>query len=117
ASGLGLALGYEPRSAVVMGLAIGSIGVCFAGVAALVAQIMPSPRGANGVAAAVVGAAYLVRGIGDALGTATDLTHVTPSWISMLSPIGWAQASAPFSAANPLPLLAVVGLGAVTAGA
>lgn len=117
ASGLGLALGYEPRSAVVMGLAIGSIGVCFAGVAALVAQIMPSPRGANGVAAAVVGAAYLVRGIGDALGTATDLTHVTPSWISMLSPIGWAQASAPFSAANPLPLLAVVGLGALTAGA
>lgn len=114
ATGLGLALGYELRSAVVMGAAIGAIGICFAGIAALAAQAMPSSRGANGLAAAIVGAAYLVRGIGDALGTATDATTVSPSWISLLSPIGWAQAAAPFSSADPLPLLAVVGLGAVT---
>jgi ABC-2 type transport system permease protein len=114
ATGLGIALGYELRSAVVMGLAIGAIGVCFAGIAALAAQVMPSSRGANGLAAAAVGVAYLVRGIGDALGAATDLTSVSPSWISFLSPIGWAQATAPFSSADPRPLLAVVGLGAVT---
>ncbi|TQJ30989.1 ABC transporter permease [Microbacterium sp. SLBN-146] len=114
AAGIGLALGYELRSAVVMAAAIGAIGVCFAGIAALAAQVMPSSRGANGLAAAIVGVAYLIRGIGDALGTATDLTSVSPSWISFLSPIGWAQATAPFSSADPLPLLAVVGLGAVT---
>ncbi len=115
-TGIGLALGFEGMESLVLGLAIGSVGIAFAGLAALVAQVMPSPRGANGVAAALVGIAYLVRGIGDALGTATDPTHVEPSWISRLSPIGWAQASAPFSDANPLPLLAVVGLGVVSAG-
>jgi ABC-2 type transport system permease protein len=117
AFGLGLALEFGWTAALLTGLAIGAVGVAFAGVAALVAQLMPSPRGANGLAAALVGLAYLVRGVGDALGTATDPTHVEASWISWLSPIGWAQASAPFSAADPLPLLALVGLGVATAGA
>lgn len=113
---LGVGLGFEVRSAVVTGLAVGSVGVAFAGAAAIAAQIMPSPRGANGLAAGLVGAAYLVRGIGDALGTATDATHVTSSWLSRLSPIGWAQASAPFSAADPLPLLVPVTLGFAAGG-
>lgn len=117
AFGLGLALGFEPTAALLTGLAIGTVGLAFAGIAALVAQVMPSPRGANGLAAALVGIAYLVRGAGDALGTATDLTHVEPSWVSLLSPIGWGQAVAPFSAADPMPLLALAGLGTVTAAA
>lgn len=110
-----LALGFGGSASVVTGLAIGSVGIAFAGVTAVCAQIMPSPRGANGLAASLVGAAYLVRGIGDALGTATDPTHVDPSWISRLSPIGWAQASAPFSAADPIPLLLPIALGVAAA--
>lgn len=111
-----LALGFGVSASVVTGLAVGSVGVAFAGLAAVCAQIAPSPRGANGLGAGLVGAAYLVRGIGDALGTATDATHVDPSWISRLSPIGWAQASAPFSDADGYPLLVpiVLGIGAAT---
>ena len=110
----GIALGWAPIAAITVGAALGAVGVAFAGIAALVAQAMPSPRGANGVAAALVGVAYVVRGIGDALDTATDLTHARPSWVSLLSPIGWGQASAPFSAADPRPLLGLLALGAVT---
>ncbi len=110
-----LALGFGGNASVVTALAIGSVGFAFAGLTAVSAQIMPSPRGANGLAAGLVGAAYLVRGIGDALGTATDATHVEASWISRLSPIGWAQSSAPFSDADPVPLLVPVVLGIVAA--
>lgn len=110
-AGMGLGLGFDPRAAVVTGLAVGSVGIAFAGVAAVASQVMPTPRGANGLAAGLVGASYLVRGVSDALGTAIDATHVESAWLSRLSPIGWAQASAPFSAADPLPLLVPTMLG------
>lgn len=115
-AGAGMLLGLGAEGAVVTGAALGSVGLVFAGIAALSAQIMPTSRGANGLGAAAVGVAYLVRGIGDALGTATDTTHVEPSWVSLLSPIGWAQSTRPFSEANPLPLLVPILLGLATAG-
>ena len=112
-----LALGLAVWSSILTGLALAAVGLAFAGCAALAAQVMPSPRGANGLAAAAVGIAYLVRGAGDALGTARDVTHVDPSWVALLSPIGWAQATRPFTSADPLPLLVPLALGVVTAGA
>lgn len=112
---VGLGLGLAAWSAVLTGLAIAAVGIGFAGCAALVAQVMPSPRGANGLSAAIVGVAYLVRGVGDALGSARDVTHVDPSWVALLSPIGWAQAARPFSTADPTPLLVPLLLGVVTA--
>jgi ABC-2 type transport system permease protein len=82
------------------------VGLFFVAAAALIAQIMASGRSANGVAAGAVGAAYLVRGTGDALGTAdASLLHVTPAWPSLLSPIGWGQRIRPFTEADPLPLV------------
>jgi len=111
----GVLVGFDPWPASLTGLALAAVGLCFAGSTALVAQVMPSPRGVNGVAAALVGIAYLVRGIGDALGTATEPTRVEPSWLSFLSPIGWAQAARPFSTADPLPLLVPVLTGALAA--
>lgn len=111
-----LLLDFGAASSVLIGTALGSVGLAFAGIAAVFAQIMPSPRGANGAAAAAVGIAYVVRGIGDALGTAVEPTRVEPSWVSSLSPIGWAQATAPFSTATPLPLIGLVVLAGVTFG-
>lgn len=108
-------LGFDPGGAVVLGLALASVGIAFAGVTAFVAQFMPTSRSTNGLAAALVGVAYLTRGLGDALGTATDAAHVTPAWISFLSPLGWAQHTRPFSEADPLPALGGVLLGLVTA--
>lgn len=87
-------------------LAVGGVGLVFVSVAAVVAQAMPSGRGANGASSALVVGAYLLRGIGDALGTPSDdLMRVTPSAISWLSPIGWGQATRPYTEPTLLPLL------------
>jgi ABC-2 type transport system permease protein len=98
------------------GAAVAVVGIFFAGLAAVTAQVLPSGRGANGASAGLVGAAYLLRGIGDALGTpAADLLHVSSAWPSLLSPIGWGQRSRPFTSADLSPLL-VVAVAAILLG-
>lgn len=98
------------------GAAVGTVGVYFAGLAAVIAQVLPTGRSANGAAAGLVGAAYLTRGVGDALGApSADLLHVVSAWPSLLSPIGWGQRVRPFT--NPdlavllVPFTAAVVLG------
>jgi ABC-2 type transport system permease protein len=65
------------------GAAFTATGLLFAGVAAITAQISAFGRAAAGMAGALIGLAYAVRGIG-------DMGDGTLSW---LSPIGWAQAT------------------------
>ncbi|MFJ6156665.1 ABC transporter permease [Pseudarthrobacter sp. NPDC092200] len=115
-----MAAGLPAAGSVAAGAAVGSIGIFFVALAAVAAQALPSGRSANGAAAGLVGAAYLVRGIGDALGTPTpDLLHVTSAWPSLLSPIGWGQRIRPFSSPDPAWLLvplaaaAILGMAAV----
>ncbi|WP_457972361.1 ABC transporter permease [Arthrobacter sp. D1-17] len=113
-----LAAGLPVAGAVVAGAAVGAVGVFFVPVAAVAAQLLPSGRSANGAAAGLVGGAYLLRGVGDALGTPdADLLHVTPAWPSLLSPIGWGQRSRPFVVADPMPLLVLVAAAAILAAA
>ncbi|WP_225668692.1 ABC transporter permease [Arthrobacter sp. AET 35A] len=103
------AAGLPGDGSLTAGAAVGAVGLFFVPVAALMAQVMPSGRSANGAAAALVGAAYLLRGIGDAVGTPNlELTRVTSGWISVLSPIGWGQRSRPFTAPDLVPLVVVV---------
>lgn len=105
--------GLPVSGSLLAGTAVGAVGLFFMAAAALVAQVMPSARSANGTAAALVGGAYLIRGAGDALGTAdSSLLHVTAAWPSLFSPIGWAQRIRPFTETDPLPLL-VMGAGTV----
>lgn len=111
-----VAAGLPAGGAFAAGSAVGTVGVFFAGLAAVAAQILPTGRGANGAAAGLVGAAYLVRGVGDALGTpSADLLHVASAWPSLLSPIGWGQRARPFTspeiAVLLVPLAAAVALG------
>ncbi len=68
------------------GAAHAGVGITFAGLAAITAQLTESSRGANGLGMAGVGAAYLVRAAGDA----------ADSGLSWLSPIGWAQHTFPY---------------------
>lgn len=111
-----IAAGLPILGSVTAGAAVGAVGLFFGALSAGVAQFMPSGRSANGAAAGMVGAAYLLRGVGDAFGTpSADLTRVTGHWISLLSPIGWGQRSRPFSAAEPAPLLILVGVAGVLA--
>lgn len=61
-------------------------GIAFAGVSAVSAQLTQTARTANGLAVGVLGAAYLLRAIGDT---------ALPA-LSYLSPIGWSQQIRPY---------------------
>lgn len=97
---LGLvAYGLPVSGSVATGLAIGASGIAFAGIAAVAVQIASSARTATALSTAALGAAYLLRGIGDAFGRVEDdgIT-VTSAWPSWLSPMGWAQQVRAFGA-------------------
>lgn len=109
------AAGLPAAGALTAGAAVGSVGVFFVATRGLVAQIMPSGRASNGEAAALVGGAYFVRGIGDAFGTpSADSTHVTSGWLSWFSPIGWGNAPG-FTVADPTPLIVLTAVGLLLA--
>jgi ABC-2 type transport system permease protein len=98
--------GLPAAGSVTLAAVCGLNGLVFAGVAAICAQLTEYARPANGMALAVLGAAFLLRAIGD---TAGGL-----SWLSWLSPIGWAERFQPFAGDRwavlvlPLALLAVL---------
>ncbi|SIM77133.1 ABC transporter permease [Micromonospora cremea] len=70
--------------------AVGGVGVAFTGVTAVTAQVSVTSRGANALAAAVVGLSFVLRAAGDVLGdTSVDGTRVESAWPSWLSPLGW----------------------------
>ncbi|MHB1473267.1 MAG: ABC transporter permease [Dermatophilaceae bacterium] len=75
--------------AVALGLGFVGCGIVFAGVGAVAAQMSENARPARGLAASVLGVAYLLRAVGDSSDTAT--------WLSWLSPIGWAQQTRAFA--------------------
>lgn len=78
-------------------LSIGAIGLVFAGISAITSQLFENARTANGLAGLLFGASFLVRGVGDALGSVNpDGISATTSWISWLSPLGWATNMLPF---------------------
>lgn len=114
--GAAVALGFlagklDLAGSVITGLATAAVGIAFLAIGLVAAQFMSTSRGANGLSVSVLGAAFMLRGIGDALGTASaDNLHVTSSWISWLSPIGWAQHVAAFNGDDPRPLLLEVAL-------
>lgn len=75
------------------GLAFGTFGFVWAAIAACVVQLVQSARSANGILAAFIGVGFMLRGIGDFLGTNNAADIVQPAWPSMLSPFGWMQAT------------------------
>lgn len=115
-------LGLPAQGAVLMAAGLFGIGVIAMLLGLLAGQVMPTSRSANAAAAMVVGAWFIVRGIGDAVGEASaDLSRVEPGWPVWASPIGWATMAHPFADApwepDATPLLLLPGaallLGAV----
>lgn len=107
------AQGLDTQGSLTAGAATGAVGLAFLGVGLLVAQFMGTSRGANGVSAALVVLAYVLRGIGDATGTpGADGTSMTEGAASWFSPIGWGQQTFAFSGNRTWPLLLPVGLAA-----
>lgn len=89
-------LGGPDAVAVVAGIAL--VGLTFGGVAAVTAQVAEHARAAAGLAGAVLGLAYVLRGIGDAQQTGGGA-------LSWASPIGWAQQTRAFVDLRWWPLL------------
>ena len=92
-----VANGLPVGGSLLFGAAIAGAGIAFAAVAAVTAQVSETARGANGLAAAAVGVAFLLRAVGDAAGEVADGgTRMVSAWPSWLSPIGWAQQTRPY---------------------
>lgn len=123
--GLVSAVGYfgggaSASGSLLAGAALASTGIAFLGVGLFCSQLMRTSRGANGLAAAIVTIAYVLRGLGDAFGTVhADGVSMTAAWPSWLSPIGWGQAVAPFTTNGGQliwPLVLGLALGAALVG-
>ena len=83
------------------GMAGAGMGIVFAGVAAVAAQVFSTARGANAVAGGVLGLAFVLRATGDVAGEVTDGGVVVRShWPSWLSPYGWGQQVRPYHEDN-----------------
>jgi putative exporter of polyketide antibiotics len=113
-----IATGQPAAGSFTAGAAVAAVGVAFAGVAAVTTQLTSSTRGASGLAAAVLGVAFLTSGIGNMAG------HVDPSglrvdsaWPAWLSPIGWGQQMRPFGGDHWWPLSLALGLFLACTGA
>lgn len=87
------------------GASVAAVGLAFVGVSAVTCQLAATTRGAIGLASAVLGAAFLLSGIGNMLGTVDDDgVTVTSAWPAWLSPIGWGQQMRPFGGERWWPL-------------
>src|SRR5215472_12774045 len=76
---------------VAFALVVGTSGLAFAGISAVAAQLTSSARAARGIAICVLGAAFLLRAVGDAAGASG------PNWLTWLLPLGWGELVRPFA--------------------
>ena len=104
-----IAAGLPADGSFAFGLAWAGVGIAFAAVAGVTAQLTRSARAATGIAIAVLGLAYLLRAIGDTAGQAG------PGWLTWLSPIGWGQQFRAYAGNRWWVLLLTVGFALVVA--
>ncbi|MDN3026430.1 ABC transporter permease [Streptomyces sp. S.PB5] len=83
--------GQGPVGALAFGVGIGAVGMLFATMAAIAAQLTESARLARGLTAAALGAAFVLRAAGDA---ASDDGSSALTW---LSPLGWLENLRPYA--------------------
>ena len=76
-----------------LALSIFGCGLAFAGVAAIGAQLAATARGARGIAIAALGAAFVLRAVG-------DTGPAGLSWMSWASPLGWVESTRAFGSAD-----------------
>ncbi|MGX1132072.1 ABC-2 type transport system permease protein [Streptomyces glaucescens] len=95
--------GLGGTGALAFGLGVAGLGMVFATLAAIVAQLTESARLARGLTAAVLGAAFVLRAAGD---SATADGSSVPTW---LSPIGWLENVRPYAGERWWVLLLLAG--------
>ncbi len=94
----GIGSGESSAGSVLFGAAMAGCGLVFAGVAAVAAQLAESARTAVGISCSVVAVTYALRAVGD--------VQSQLSWLTWLSPQGWAGHARPYGENN----VAVLGL-------
>src|SRR5262245_25526524 len=94
-----IALGLPVTGSIVFGLSFTLLGLLFAAITLVVAQVTENTRVVYGIGGLVLGAAFVLRAVG-------DIGDGTVSW---LSPIGWAQKTRPFAGERWWPFLVIIG--------
>jgi len=93
----GIVAGQPAAGSFTAGVAVGGFGIVFGGVAAVTVQLSSTTRGANGLAAAALGLAFVLSGVGNMLGTVdASGVRLVSAWPAWLSPLGWGQQMRPF---------------------
>lgn len=86
------------KGSFLFGASIGMAGVLGAGIALVMAQVMPTSSAATGASLGMVGLLYIFR-------AGTDVSN--PDF-SMINPMGWTYLTYPFTENNGLPLVGAV---------
>lgn len=102
--------GLAAADSLLLAVSIGVAGLVLGSIALVTVQLTEHARAASGLAMAVLGAAFLARGIGDVL-----VEH--GGALSWLSPIAWSQQTRAFVDGRWWPLLLSAGLVLVALGA
>jgi ABC-2 type transport system permease protein len=100
---------FTVSNSLYMGLAAVCAPALFLAFGALASQIQPTRARAAGMTAALLGAAFLLRGLGNAL----DGAH----WLVDISPLGWVEQLRPLTGSQPLWLLPIAGFVLLTSTA
>ncbi|MFF5217350.1 ABC transporter permease [Micromonospora sp. NPDC000442] len=103
--------GFDAGGSMLFGASVGAVALAFAGIAAVTVQLSEYPRAAAGLAGAALGAAFVLRGLGDM----AAVQGSGPSWLSWLSPIGWSQQTAAYVHDRWWPLAVSLAFAAATA--
>jgi ABC-2 type transport system permease protein len=102
----GIVTGHPAAGSFTAGVGVGALGIVFAGVAAVTVQLSSTTRGASGLAAAVLGLAFVLSGVGNMLGTVDGSgLRLASAWPTWLSPMGWGQQMRPFGGDHWWPLV------------
>ncbi|MCC6269789.1 MAG: ABC transporter permease [Microbacteriaceae bacterium] len=107
-AGAAMSQGLPTDGALVMGASFAATAIVFVGISAVAGQLTRTGGGANALASVVLGVSFLVRAIAD---VQSDGEHAT--WLTWLSPIGWAQQSRSYDTNNWWPLLLCLGAAAI----
>jgi ABC-2 type transport system permease protein len=86
--------GTPAEGSLALGASLAGVGLVFAGIAAVAAQVSQGTSSMYGIAGGAIGAAYLLRAAGD----------VGDGTLSWLSPIGWGQQMRPYAGERWWPL-------------
>jgi ABC-2 type transport system permease protein len=100
-----IAVGVPTAGSILYATSLGALAFVFAGLAALLAQLTLHSRGVYAWSLLLLAVAYLLRGIGD----------VSHTWVTWLSPLGWAEKAAPFGAARWWTMLVPLAVGGLLA--